>query len=39
MSFSSTHLVTYSTDIVKMLQKVYKTHKYSIYKLLLERLS
>jgi hypothetical protein len=39
LSFSPSLLVNYSVDIAKILQKVYRTHKYPIYRLLLDRLS
>lgn len=38
-SFSSSLLITYSIDIVKMLQKMHGENKYPIYKKLFERLS
>lgn len=39
MSFSPSLLVSYSIDIAKILQKIYKEHKYKIYTILLDRLS
>lgn len=39
MSFSPSLLVSYSVDIAKILQKIYKDSKYKIYKILLSRLS
>ena len=39
MSFSPSLLVHYSVDIAKILQKIYKEHKYQIYRILLDRLS
>ena len=38
-SFSSSLLVNYSTDLVRMLQKIHGEGKYKIYKLLFDRLS
>lgn len=39
MSFSPSLLVSYSVDIAKILQKIYKEHKYKIYRILLDRLA
>lgn len=39
MSFSPSLLVSYSVDIARILQKIYREHKYKIYRILLDRLS